>query len=171
MTTHKTPERHALELPYAKDKERSVEARMMRGRPPVGLPAFISWFREVCQGEAPTAIHKRALWHDHGEAAEGGSKLGTLAWSDPFRRFIEAVDGPSALDEEGYYRFPLRSALSRMSRKWPLTARALYQLALMDGDWRLLADKMSYPDEFMELYAERALYQLWREYSELRRLT
>lgn len=172
MAASRKPERRAaLELPYAREHEASALRAMDKGTAPKGLDQLVRWFREVCQGEAPVAIHKSGVWRDHGTDAEGGSHLGSPAWSDPFRRFLEGVDHPSALDPDGYYRWPLRAALSRMARRWPLTARALYQLALVDGDWRRLADVMSYPDEIMELYAERALDKLWREYSDTRMRT
>lgn len=167
----KTDRRQALETPYQRESEASVERAMSRGIQPRNLHDLVRWYVDVCEGEAPTAIHKRELWRDHGAGADGGSKLGTKAWSDPFRRFLDSVDHPSAVDGEGIYRYPLRAALSRLSRRRPLTARALYQLALMQGDWRRLAEQMSYPDEFMELYIEKALAMCWREYSERVMLT
>jgi hypothetical protein len=141
---------------------------MSRGIQPKGLPALVAWFRECIHEEAPVTVHKSEVWRDWGHDGDGGSALGAPAWSDPFRRFIEAVDYPSAVDADGRYRLPMRAALSRISRRHPLTARALYQLALMDGDWRKLAEQMSYPDEFMEMYLERALFVCWREYSDVR---
>jgi hypothetical protein len=162
--------RAALETPYSRDHERSLANRMAKGIQPKGLPQLLAWFREVSDGELPVAIHKAGVWRDHGIDAEGGSKLGAPALSDHFRRLTEGSS--SQLDEDGCYQFPMRAALDRLARNGkPLTARALYHLALVDGDWRRLADRMSYPDEFMELYIERALFHLWREYATERRLT
>ncbi|MBX3031927.1 MAG: hypothetical protein KF809_17405 [Chloroflexi bacterium] len=168
--TTKTERRRDLETPHWRDHERSVERGLSRGVQPKGLPALLAWFREVSEGELPTAIHKAGVWRDHGPDAEGGSKLGTPASSDAFRRLTEGTS--SQLDGDGCYLFPLRAALERMARTGrPLTARALYRLALHQGDWRALADQLSYPDEFMELYIERALFHCWREYATERRLT
>lgn len=173
LSTHSKPaRRQLLETPYKDERERSIEARMSKGIQPKGLDQLLGWFCEVISDEVPVALHKAGVWRDHGEDAAGGSKLGTPAWSDPFRRFIEGVDHPSALDSDGYYKWPLRAALSRMDRnRKPLVARMLFQLALMGGDWRRLADKMSYPTEIMELTIERALFLCWREYASERRLT
>ncbi len=161
----KTERRHALETPYAHDHERSLEGRMRKGAQPRGIDALVRWFREVIAEEAPVAIHKGGVWRDHGADAQGGSKLGAPAISDAFRRFIEGV--PWQTDPDGYYVMPFRSALSRVSRRWPMTARHLYRLALVDGDWRRHADNVAWQHEEMELYIESALRMLWREYSEL----
>lgn len=166
----KSDRRAALVTPYAREHERSVEARMSKGAQPKGLHALLGWFREVAVGELPVAVHKAGVWRDHGPDAEGGSKLGSPALSDHFRRLTEGTS--SQLDSDGCYLFPMRAALDRLARSGkPLTARALFHLALVDGDWRRLADVMSYPDEFMELYIERALFHLWKEFSTERRLT
>jgi hypothetical protein len=171
--THSKPlRRQALEYPHQREHERSIESRMSKGIQPKGLDQLLGWFVELIHDEVPVALHKRGLWHDHGEDAAGGSKLGTPAWSDPFRRFIEGVDHPSALDADGYYKWPLRAALSRMERnRKPLAARMLFQLALLGGDWHRLADQMSYPTEIMELTIERALFHCWREFASEGRLT
>jgi hypothetical protein len=173
LATQKTPQRRALELPYKDERARSIEARMVsKGVQPKGLDQLLAWFRDLIADEVPVALHKRGLWYDHGQDASGGSKLGTPAWSDPFRRFIEGVDHPSALNDDGFYLWPLRAALSRMDRdRKPLTARMLFQLALLGGDWHRLADQMCYPIEIMELTIERALMHCWREYSSEGRLT
>lgn len=166
---NKHDRRQALETPYARDHERSLEARMGKGIAPKGLEALVTWFRSVISDEAPTDIHKAGVWRDHGEHAAGGSALGAPAISDAFRRFIEGV--PWQTDPDGYYVLPFRSALSRISRRWPMTARHLYRLALVDGDWRRHADNVAWQREEMELYIAEALRMLWREYSEMGRLT
>ena len=166
----KQDRRSAMLSPHAADHEASVERAMAKGIQPKGLDALVSWFRVCIHEEAPTTIHKHELWRDWGHDGDGGSKLGTLAWSEPFRRFILAVDHPSAVDEDGRYRLPLRAALSRWARhpKYAVPAQYLYQLALLDGDWRRLADNLSYPSALMEMFLETALYRFWREYSEVR---
>ena len=155
--------RQAALTPYAREHERSMEARMGRGVQPKGLPALVAWFREVVAAEAPVALHKGGVWRDHGQDAEGGSHLGSPATSDAFRRFVEGV--PWQTDPDGYYVLPFRAALSRMSRRWPMTARHLYRLALVDGDWRRHADNVAWQREEMELYVAEALRMLWREHS------
>lgn len=168
---NKHDRRAAMLSPHSVEHEASVERAMSKGIQPKGLDALVTWFRVLIHEEVPVTLHKAERWHDHGMEAEGGSRLGAPGWTDPFRRFIESVEHQSMTDAEGFYRWPVRATLSRMSRRKPLTARALYQLALMDGDWRRLADQMSYPDEFMELYIERALAMCWREFSNVRLMT
>lgn len=161
-----TRDRRAASLaPYQREHERSLEARMGKGAMPKGIDALVAWFREVIAAEAPVAIHKGGVWRDHGEHAEGGSHLGSPAISDSFRRFIEGV--PWQTDPDGYYVMPFRAALSRMSRRWPMAARHLYRLALVDGDWRRHADNVAWQREEMELYIAEALRMLWREHSEM----
>lgn len=168
-TQSKQDRRRALETPYSNDHERSLEARMGKGVQPRNLDALVAWFRGVIDDETPVSLHKPGVWRDHGEHAEGGSHLGAPAISDAFRRFIEGV--PWQTDPDGYYVLPFRSALSRISRRWPMTARHLYRLALVDGDWRRHADNVAWQREEMELYIAQALRMLWREYSEMGRLT
>lgn len=157
--------RQAALAPYARDHERSLEDRMGRGVQPRGLDALVTWFRGVIASEAPVTLHRGGVWRDHGLDAEGGSHLGSPAISDAFRRFIEGV--PWQTDPDGYYVMPFRSALSRMSRRWPMAARHLYRLALVDGDWRRHADNVAWQREEMEIYVAEALRMLWREYSEM----
>lgn len=159
----KQDRRQALLAPHQAEHEASVSARMSKGIQPRGLDALVRWFREVIADEAPVAVHKPGVWRDHGTEAEGGSKLGSPAISDAFRRFIEGV--PWQTDPDGYYVMPFRAALSRMSRRWPMAARHLYRLALVDGDWRRHADNVAWQREEMELYVESALRMLWREHS------
>ncbi len=161
----KTDRRQALETPYQRESEASVERAMSRGIQPKGIDQLIRWFRECCHDEAPMTVHKNEIWRDWGHDGNGGSKLGTMAHSDPFRRFLDSVDHPSATDDDGRYRFPLRAALSRYTRTSPLTARVLYQLALVDGDWRRWSDNCGYNHEVGEKYLLTALYELWREFS------
>ena len=171
--TSKSERRQALETPHQREHEASVERAMSKGIQPKGLDALVAWFRECIHNEAPTTIHKNELWRDWGHDGDGGSKLGTLAWSEPFRRFIEGVDRPSAFDDDGRYRLPLRAAIARWARRPDrcVSAQYLYQMALLDGDWRRLADRLSYPHEFMELYMKSCLHEFWREYSDVRMRT
>ncbi len=155
--------RKALESPYLAESEASRAALFMDGKPPRNLAAAIAWFREQCHSEVPTVLHKSGVWRDYGVHAEGGSVLGSPAPSDPFRRFIE--NSPSEVDQDGLYVRPLRAALSRMQRRHPLTARHLYRLALVDGDWKRHAANEGFHDEEMQVYLERALFLLWKDWS------
>lgn len=156
--------RQAALTPYARDHERSLESRMGKGTMPRGLDALVTWFRGVCHDEPPVALHRQGVWRDHGQHAEGGSHLGSPAPTDSFRRFIEGV--PWQTDEDGYYLHPLRAAFDRMSRRYPIMARHLFRLALVDGDWRRHAEAVAWQYEEMAVYVEEALRRLWREYSE-----
>lgn len=155
--------RRALESPYQREHEASVETVFAKAPEPKGLPALIGWFREQCANELPETLHKAGVWRDYGPDAAGGSVLGAPAPSDPFRRFLE--NSPSETDADGFYVRPLRAALSRMSRRWPLTARHLFRLALVQGDWHRHADNEGFQREEMELYLERAVFLLWREFA------
>lgn len=170
MTVVRKPKgRHELEAPYQGDHDRSKLSAMVKAAPPKGLGPLVTWFRDVIADESPITLHKGGVWRDHGQDAAGGSKLGAPAISDAFRRFIEGV--PWQTDPDGYYVLPFRAALARISRRWPMTARHLYRLALVDGDWRRHADNVAWQHEEMELYIGEALRMLWREYSEQGRLT
>lgn len=164
MTMSVRERRQATLTPYARDHERSLEARMSKGVMPKGLEQLVTWFRGVCADELPVALHRQGVWRDHGPHAEGGSHLGSPAPTDAFRRFLEGV--PWQTDEDGYYLHPLRAALDRMSRRYPLMARHLFALALLDGDWRRHSDNIAWQREETSVYIEEALRRLWREYSE-----
>lgn len=148
---------------YEAEHAHSVRRNVENARPPRDLEALIAWFRELVAEELPVTLHKAGVWRDYGPDAEGGSVLGTPATSEPFRRFIE--NSASETDGDGVYVRPLRAALSRMSRRYPFTARSLFRLALVDGDWRRHAANEVEPLELMELYLERALFKLWEDFT------
>lgn len=156
--------RVALEQPHRGDHERSMDARMGKGIMPKSLPDLLRWYSDIWDAEVPTSIHKSEVWRDHGPHAQGGSKLGTPAHTDPFRRYIEGVD--AECDQDGWYTRPMHAALSRLGRRWPLTARALFAVAQSGYDWRGVATRLGYADEMFCLYMEMALIRLWNEYRE-----
>jgi hypothetical protein len=163
----------AKDRPHARAYTNSVEQRMGRGIMPKGLAELVAWFREVTAEELPVAIHRSGVWRDPGDGmvdkeAGKGSRLHSPEHTDPFIRFMAAIDEPSKLDPDGYYRYPVRACLSRYSRRHPLSARALYQLSLNGGDTRRLADLMCYPQEVMDKWMERSLHEFWKEFSEQR---
>jgi hypothetical protein len=161
---HKPEGRVALETPHAKAHTVSVERRMGKGIMPKALPGLLRWYAEGWDSEVPTAIHKSEVWRDHGPQAQGGSKLGTPAHSDPFRRYLENM--PSEMDADGYYTRPMHAALSRLGRRHPLTARALFAVAQSGYDWRGVAERGHWADEMFEVYIAEALRMLWREYAD-----
>jgi hypothetical protein len=166
-TLPKTGQRGALERrerPHAHDHDTSLERRFRTGIQPKGLPELVRWFRERCAEELPDALHKPGIWRDHGTDATGGSALGSPDLFHDFRRLIEGV--PWQTDPDGYYRFPLRAALSQLHRGKPFASLHLFRLALCDGDWRRHADSQGWTHEEMEVYIEGVLYLLWRTYSE-----
>ena len=164
--------RTALLSPHAAEHEASLSARMERGRMPKSIECLLVWYLPLARDEVPERLHKAELWHDtvsigereNGIAPSGGSLLGTPAWAGTMRLRLEA--SPSMTDEDGYYRFPIEAALSRLSRRWPFMARALRALAKNGGDWRSLATAMSFPDEVMEVFVREALIRLWNGYHE-----
>lgn len=161
----KTPERIALEQPHKADHERSAYQRMDKGIMPKTLPGLLRWYSEGWDMEVPTALHKSEVWRDHGPQAQGGSKLGTLAHTDSFRRYLEGMS--SEMDADGYYARPMHAALSRVHRSRPLTARALFAVAQSGYDWRGVAERGHWAEEMFEVYIAEALRLLWREYSDV----
>ena len=162
--TRKPAARKALELPYATDHERSLAARMDKGVMPKGLPGLLRWYSQGWDAEVPTALHKSEVWRDHGIDAQGGSKLGSPAHTDPFRRYLE--NGSSEVDEDGYYLRPMHAALWRLGRRKPLMARHLFAVAQSGYDWRGVAERRHWTDEEYEVYLAEALRMLWREYAD-----
>ena len=162
VPARKPERRTALETPYRREHEASSAALMENGRPPRNLAAAVAWFREQCDNETPATLHKAGVWRDYGMHAEGGSVLGSPALSEPFRRMLEG--NPSEVDVDGFYLRPLRAALSRMARHHPLTARHLYRLALVDGDWKRHAANEGFQDEEMSVYLAKALDMLWKDF-------
>lgn len=160
----KTAARHALEQPHRFDHERSLERRMEKGAMPKGLPALLRWYSEGWDAEVPVALHKSEVWRDHGIHAEGGSKLGAPAHSDPFRRYLENSD--AECDSDGYFVRPMHAALSRLGRRWPLTARSLFAVAQSGYDWRGVAARGHWAEEMFCVYLTRSLEMLWNEYRE-----
>ena len=159
-----TARRSLLDTPYQRDHERSMEARLEKGRMPKALPELLRWYSEAWDLEVPDKLHKVEVWADHGPDGQGGSHLGTPAWRDPFRRYIENYD--SELDQDGYYLRPVHAALSRFGRRHPMTARALFALAQCGYDWRGVATRGHWDVEMFGLFIEEALRRLWREYAE-----
>ncbi len=141
-----------------------MERRMSRGVMPDTLGKLLRWYAEGWDAEVPTSIHKSDVWRDYGTSAEGGSKLGTPANSDPFRRYLEDI--PSQTDEDGWFTLPMHAALERLGRRWPFGARTLFAVAQCGYDWRGVADRLHYADEFMHRYLTQALEDLWLEYRE-----
>jgi len=135
---------------------------------PQTLKGLLRWYVHAFDTETPERLHKGEVWRDHvtvsemdeGVQAKGGSHLGSPALADGFRRVLEG--SASQIDEDGYYRYPIRAALSRLSRRKPFMAQFLVRLAMCEGDWRSVADALGFPHEFVETYAEAALRRLWR---------
>ena len=155
--------------PYTDAHRSSVARGMERGKMPRTLAGLVHWFVVKLREETPDKLHRSELWRDqvsvgereHGIQPVGGSHLGSLAYSGAFRALLEG--SPSALDEDGFYRLPVRAALSRIERRRPLMARFLFAIGMAEGDWRKVADTMGYPLEMVEVYAEASLARLWRE--------
>ena len=163
----KTAARAALERPYARENDASTAQAMERGKMPRTLADLLRWYAKGWDIEVPDSIHKAEVWigrPGEGVPAEhtGGSHLGTRAYTDPFRRYVENV--PSETDVDGCYVRPMHAALSRMGRRYPLTARVLFAVAQAGYDWRGVAERMHYADEMFSLYLTQALAHLWSEY-------
>jgi hypothetical protein len=155
--------------PHLIEHQVSVERSMGRGRMPRTLAGLLHWFVIRLREETPDKLHRSELWRDQVSAGErdvglqpvGGSHLGSLAYSGAFRALLEG--SPSQTDADGYYVFPVRSALSRIHRRRPLMARFLFAIGMAEGDWQSVAAAMGYPDEMVEVYAEASLRSLWEQ--------
>lgn len=178
----KTGNRGAFETrdrPHADEHERSLERRSDRGRQPDTLPGYLRWYAEAWDAEVPTKLHKVEVWASSGEIVSGdgvktidpgGSKLGAKAWGNQFRRYMENVD--SECDADGFYIRPMHAALSRMERRWPLTARSLFAVAQSGYDWRGVAERGHWAEEMFYRFLMDAFAALWKEYrDEVVRLT
>ncbi len=155
--------------PYLAEHRSSIDRGMQRGKMPRTLDGLLHWFIVRLREETPDKLHRSELWRDQVSAGEreqgiqpvGGSHLGSLAYSGAFRALLEG--NPSMIDEDGSYVFPVRSALSRIHRRRPLMARFLFAIGQAEGDWRTIADRMGYPAEMVEVYAEASLRRLWEQ--------
>ena len=157
--------RVALEQPHKDAHDISLGQRMGKGIMPKTLPGLLHWYATGRDEEVPTALHKSEVWRDHGEHAQGGSRLGTPAHTDSFRRYLEGMS--SELDADGYFARPMHAALSRVHRSRPLTARALFAVAQSGYDWRGVAERGHWATEMFEVYITAALMMLWREHSDV----
>lgn len=144
---------------------------MSKGIMPKGLNGLLRWYAEGWDAEVPTTLHKAETWYGRDRDGNGqtwpaeltgGSHLGTRAHTESFRRYIEEAE--SQCDPDGYYVRPMHAALSRLGRRWPLTARALFAVAQSGFDWRGVAERGHWPEEMFCLFAEQALARLWTEY-------
>ena len=175
------------DAPYQSDHAGSIARK---AAPPKNL---LAWFLEAFRSETPTEIEghgafvgqpdkpgRETLWAKVTRPADlsGGSLLGSPAFVDDFRRFIE--DGPRQVERAEYeghqdrgvhYRYPLRAALAELGGRgkptddFPFMARVLYRTAVRDGDWDGACESMGiYPVAVRKVYIEEALRRLWRHY-------
>jgi hypothetical protein len=178
-----TPSRVALTNPYLLANERSRSKEEER---PEDLNGFLVWYIVQSAAEAPTKLHVAATWRsweperlvedeDDEEdpeeqvrasyPTEGGSRLGSPAWSDPWRRYLE--NSPSETDKDGYYVRPLAAAFDRLikgggryppRKEW---ADWLLRLRFFGFDLDKLASAMGWPLWQARTYVETALRSLW----------
>lgn len=92
------------------------EARFDRGTPPADLRPIVIELRRAYRDEVPQTLHKHAV--DDG---------GMPAYSGEFAAFLYA--SPSATDEEGWYRTPVRRALAAMTRSEEEATRQMGRIA------------------------------------------
>jgi hypothetical protein len=136
------------------------------------------WFLEEWSDEVPATIHKGDVWRDYvglteDRTGQGGSLLGTPANSEAFRRYIEG--SPFETDPDGRYTKPVHAALAKLCGRgghWgvtkrlesrPFMARYLFRLG-MTADRDFAAESMGIPPQVRDIYAEQALYRLWKAY-------
>ncbi len=173
----KTTARLNLESPHLEHHRASI-AVVAAKAVPRGLPKLMAWFIAEWANEVPDKLHKGDVWRDYIGLTEdrkgvGGSLLGTPAYADAFRGYIEG--SPFATDPDGRYAKPIHAAMARLcgrqghegpTRKLlpaPFMARFLFRLAVT-GSLSQAGDSMGIPSQVHHVYAEQALYRLWRTY-------
>lgn len=157
MTKRVTPEREFRLAPYAAEERESRERAWNKGKEPRGLGGLLHWYEEEWTSEVPDRLHTSAIWQDDGL----GSAIGSPAWSDPFRRYLE--HSARELDEDGYFLRPVHAALADMSHRQPLIARLLLRLAWagFTVDGVELVGEGALPTEYKLVLCEQGLRGLW----------
>ena len=174
----KTTARLTLEQPHLDEHRRSVTVVASKAAPR-GLHQLLVWFLTEWANEVPSRIHKGDVWRDYvrldeDRKAEGGSRLGSPQYAEDFRRYIEG--SPFETDMDGRYARPIHAAIARICGRqghagpteklapYPFMARFLFRLATT-GDVVQACTSMGIPPQVQPVYAEQALYRLWRGYA------
>lgn len=170
--------RLSLEQPHLADHARSVAVVASKAAPR-GLHQLLTWFLREWANEVPSRIHKGEVWRDYvglteDRTGQGGSLLGTPQYAEAFRRYIEG--SPFETDPDNRYARPIHAAIARICGRqghegptsklapYPFMARFLFRLA-MTGDLAQAGTSMGIPVQVQPVYAEQALYRLWRGYA------
>ena len=177
-----TDRRAALERPYQREHDQSVQTNWNRGGKPTGLYALVAWFVKGWDLEPPDELHASGPWFGgamdqvDGQPVRispllaGGSVLGAPRWSEPFRAWLTA--SPCALDADGFYRWPMRSAVYRLGvgsprrDPRPIGARYCFALGQVRGDWQLMNARSAFPveEEILRAFWADTLTELWYLY-------
>ena len=169
--------RQSLEQPHLVAHRASV-SNVARRAVPKGRVALLRWFLAEWADEVPDRLHKDEVWRDYvasteNRSGQGGSLLGAPQYADAFRSYIEG--SPFATDIDGRYVRPVHAAIALLCGRQghegpthklaphPFMARFLFRLALT-GSVEEAATSMGIPPQVMPVYAEQALYRLWRGY-------
>ena len=163
--------RSLLDTPYQREHQ---ERRASLFRQPQSLRDYLRELHEAVDAEVPDRLHRSGIeW----ETQEGGSHLGTPRWTADFRAFI--TGSPCAIFDDGtgtYWRYPLRSALFRMTVSGSGTTRSAAEYVFylpFDGysvrdAWGRQLGIMARPsaNEVAEAWAAEALKRWWGFYVE-----
>jgi hypothetical protein len=132
------------------------------------LHALIVWYRRMWWYETPSfnqAVNPNTM---HTERANTTGSLGahcrTVNTDFPGSVWAYITDSPYAMDEDGYYRWPLHAALAYMARRSPLMVRFLRRLPAYGYDVEALAWDMGIPEEKTAEYATVAIRTLRTRY-------
>lgn len=139
----------------------SVTRRMDEAaREPRSLPDLLAWYRAAWAQEMPTRIHERGV--------EPESVLRSPKLAGAFRAYMDAhplatdYDPRHDIDERGAVRLrPVHAALSRMRRRWPLSARYLFAIAWTGAEWQDVALAWGMLPEVGHRFTVDALRHLW----------
>ena len=133
----------------------------------------LDWLRETWAQEVfPDRIHRSGVFAAGSASLApavrldgdliGGSRLGSPAMSATFTAWI---DRPHALDDDGLYRWPLRSALAHVGRDCPFAARMLWTLIRLDFDWHAHAQEAGWGQSEYAAFVGLALDKAKRAYN------
>lgn len=169
LTRPKPAARAALERPYQRESEQSIERAMRR---PQSLHDHVHELQVAHGQEVVARLHIGGVeW----EPGDGGSALGTPRWSHAFRRYVTGNDCDTTQD--GDWCWPLRSSVFRLSVSRSgtdqLAARFVWLLIHnrfhVREAWAQQCGPLADPAiaDAAEAWAGEALRRWWRRYVEL----
>jgi hypothetical protein len=150
-----------LSLAYVAERRMSVGRRMAEAaRQPRHLEEYVRWWRREWDAECPPRIHERGT--------EPESALGSPRLAGAFRAYLMgtpfATDHDDRLDSttaDAARRFPVHATLAIMDRRWPLSARFLFELGFLGAEWQDITLAWRMLPEVGHRFAHGTLQHAW----------